>query len=129
MEIIFELIFSFLGEFLLQVVLEALAEMGLHGMRETFRKPPNPWFAAIGYALFGAVAGGVSLFIFPTLFVHSHAAQWLNLILTPVAAGLAMMALGAWRQRRDHDLIRLDKFAYGYLFAVSMAMVRFFFAG
>ncbi len=125
MEIIFEVLFSFIGEFLLQVFMEALAEMGLHSMREPFRRPPNPWLAAIGYALLGAIAGAISLLILPTLLVHSHSMQLTNVVLTPIAAGLAMMAMGAWRRRRDEELIRLDKFAYGYLFALGMALVRF----
>jgi multisubunit Na+/H+ antiporter MnhG subunit len=125
MEIIFEILFSFVGEFIVQVVLEVLAEIGLHSMRETWRRPPNPWFAAIGYALFGAIAGGLSLLFLPNLLVHSHTLQLVNVILTPFAAGLAMMALGAWRRRRDQETIRLDKFAYGYLFALAMALVRF----
>jgi hypothetical protein len=125
MEIIFEIVFSVIGEFLLQVLLEALAEMGLHSMRETWRKPPDPWLAAIGYALFGAIAGGLSLLFLPDLLVHSHSLQLMNVILTPVAAGLAMMAMGAWRRRRDQEIIRLDKFAYGYLFALALALVRF----
>jgi hypothetical protein len=125
MEIIFEVLFSFVGEFLLQVFAEALAELGLHSVREAFRKPPNPWLAAIGYALFGAIAGGISLWILPTLLVHSHSMQLMNVVLTPIAAGLAMMAMGAWRRRRDQELIRIDKFAYGYLFALGMALVRF----
>lgn len=125
MEIIFEVLFSFIGEILLQVLLEGLAELGLHSMRETWQRPPNPWLSAIGYALFGTIAGGLSLLVFPQLFVHSHAFQLMNVVLTPVAAGLAMMALGAWRRRRDQETIRLDKFAYGYLFALAMALVRF----
>jgi hypothetical protein len=127
MEIIFEFIFSFLGEFLLQVLAEALAELGLHSMRETWRRPPNPWLAALGYALFGTIAGALSLLIIPKLFVHTPTLQLANVILTPLLAGGVMMALGAWRRRRDQDTIRLDKFAYGYLFALCMAMVRFHF--
>lgn len=125
MEIIFEIIFSFVGEIVLQVVFELLAEMGLHSMRETWQRPPNPWFAAIGYALFGAIAGGLSLLVFPALFVHSRGLQIVNVVLAPVAAGLAMMAMGAWRRRRDQAMVRLDKFAYGYLFALALALVRF----
>lgn len=125
MEIIFEILFSFVGEFVVQVVLEVLAEIGLHSMRETWRRPPNPWLAAVGYALFGTIAGGLSLLFLPNLLVHSHTLQLVNVILTPIAAGLAMMAMGAWRRRRDQETIRLDKFAYGYLFALAMALVRF----
>ena len=127
MEILFELLFQFLAEVLLQVVFEVLAELGLHSVREPFRKPPNPWFAAVGYAIFGAVAGGLSLWDFPSLFMASHAAQVANLVLAPVAAGAAMAAVGAWRRRRDQELIRIDRFAYGYLFALAMAAVRFVF--
>ena len=35
--------------------------------------------------------------------------------------------LDAWRRRREDELVRLDKFAYGYLFALAMALVRFYF--
>jgi hypothetical protein len=51
-----------------------------------------------------------------------------NLVLTPLAAGLMMSLMGAWRRRRGDDLIRLDRFSYGVLFALAMALVRFFFA-
>ena len=127
MEIIFELISSFIGEFLLQFIMELLAELGLHSMRETWQRRPSPWLAAIGYTLFGTIAGGVSLLVFPTLFVHAAGYRLMNVVLTPLAAGLAMMAIGAWRRRREDELLRLDKFAYGYLFALAMALVRFYF--
>ena len=38
-----------------------------------------------------------------------------------------MAGIGAWRRRRDQELIRLDRFAYGYLFALAMAAIRFAF--
>lgn len=127
MEVIFELLFQFVVEILLQIVFEILAELGLHSVREPFRKAPNPWFAAIGYAVFGAIAGALSLWIFPTLFLVAHSAQIAGLVFTPIVAGVAMTALGAWRRRRNQSIIRLDKFAYGYLFALAMAIVRFAF--
>lgn len=39
-----------------------------------------------------------------------------------------MTAMGAWRARRGEPVLRIDKFAYGYLFALSLAIVRFIFA-
>ena len=130
MEIIFELLVALLqliAEVVLQIVFEALAELGLHSLREPFRRPEplHPVFAAIGYAIFGAIAGGISLWLFPHLFIS---AQWLrvaNLLATPLAAGAVMGAFGAWRRRRNEDLIRLDRFGYGFLFAFTMAVVRF----
>lgn len=127
MEVIFELLFEFFGEVLLQDVFEVLAEFGLQSLNAPFKKKPEPWLAGIGYAVFGALAGGVSLLIFPMLFVASHGGQVLNLVFAPVMSGLAMVALGMWRVRRDQDTIRLDKFAYGYVFALAMALVRFSF--
>jgi hypothetical protein len=45
-------------------------------------------------------------------------------IVTPLIAGGCMAAIGAWRRRRDQELILLDRLAYGYLFALVMALVR-----
>jgi len=39
-----------------------------------------------------------------------------------------MAILGAWRARRGQQVLRIDRFAYGYLFALSIALVRFYFA-
>jgi hypothetical protein len=60
-----EIVFEVVGEFLLQVVGEALVELGFHALGEPFRRSPNPWLAALGYALFGAILGGLSLLAFP----------------------------------------------------------------
>ena len=123
-----ELIFDLIAEFLLQCIVEALAEIGLHSTAKPSRKPPNPWLAAIGYAIFGATAGVISLFVLPESFVQGETWRVVNLAVTPVLAGLSMAALGAWRTRRGQQTLRLDRFSYGYLFALCMAIVRFHFA-
>ena len=120
-----EFLFEIVGEILLQVFLEALAEFGLHSVAAPFRKPPNPWLAAIGYAIFGAVAGGVSLLLLPSNLVTGHTLRILNLVVTPIAVGLLMCVMGAWRARRGQAVLRIDRFAYGYLFALSLALIRF----
>ena len=125
MEIVFELLF----EFLLQILFELAAELGLHSIDESRRRRPNPWLAAIGYSLIGGICGAISLAIFPDLFVTSESGRILNLIFSPILAGLLMMAMGAWRLSRGDDLVRIDKFAYGYLFALNIALVRFYFGG
>ena len=123
-----ELLFEFFAEIFLQIVVELLVEVGLHSTREPFRKPSNPWLAAIGYAIFGATAGGISLFVLPEPLVQGETWRLVNLAVTPVLAGLAMAAVGAWRSRRGQQTLRLDRFSYGYLFALCMAAVRFYFA-
>ena len=129
MEFLFELLFEFLGELLLQVVAEVLFEVGLRSLAAPFKRRPNPYLASIGYVLFGAAAGGLSLWLFPSLFIGSPTGRVANAIVTPFIAGGCMAAIGAWRRRRDQDLILLDRFAYGYLFALVMALVRLRFGG
>ncbi len=122
-----ELVLEVLGEFLLQVVGEAFLELGFHSLAEPFRKPPNPWLAALGYALFGAIFGGLSLLVFPANLVPQ---PWrlVNLVVTPLAVGGIMVLMGAWRAKRGQPVLRIDRFSYGYLFALSLAFIRFQFA-
>lgn len=123
-----EILIEFVCEVLLQVFFEGLGEIGLHSIPKRSKEPTAPLTAAIGYALLGAAAGGVSLLLFPTSFVNGDVLRRVNLILAPVAAGLLMSAVGVWRRRRGQDLLRIDRFAYGYLFALTLALIRFQFA-
>lgn len=120
-------ILELFGELLLQVAGEVIAELIGHSIREPFRRsrPVNPWLAAVGYAFFGALAGGISLWLLPALFISAHWLRLVNLFLTPLVAGILMASIGVWRQRHEQETIRLDKFSYGYCFALSMGLVRF----
>lgn len=133
MEILAELVLSlalWLAEIVLQVVFEALAGFGLRSLREPWRPAHeiSPWVAAPGYLLYGALIGALSLWFFPAPYLQSPWARIANVAVTPLAAGGAMSMLGAWRRRRGEPVIRLDRFSYGVLFALAMALVRFFFA-
>jgi FtsH-binding integral membrane protein len=125
MEWIFELLSQFIWELLLQIVFEVLAEFGMQGTIEVFKRRPNPWLASVGHLILGAIAGLISLLIFPALLIHSHNAQLASLFITPLVAGGVMSLMGAWRRRRGQPVVRIDRFAYGYLFAVAMALVRY----
>jgi len=131
MELIFEVIFSFVFEILIQIVAEVLFEIGFHSLAETLKRPitGNPFLATIGYALLGTLAGAASLLVFPAEFLHDPALRLANLFVAPTVAGLTMMFIGSWRRRRGQDLVRLDHFSYGFLFAICMAGVRFQWAG
>ena len=128
MEIIFEAVFGFFGELLLQVLGELLLEIGLHSVAEPFRKKPSPVLAAIGYAFFGAVIGGLSLLVFPDYLMANRHLRIANAALSPIVAGLSMAAMGKWRAKRGQAVLRIDKFSYGYLFALAFGLVRFWFA-
>jgi hypothetical protein len=128
MEFILELLFEIFGEFILQFVFEALSEAGLHLFRKPAQpRPSSPWLAIAGYALLGALCGGLSLWIFPSFFIRSHVGRGISLVVTPLLAAGAMALMGAWRRKRGEELIRLDRFTYGYVFAFAMAAIRFSF--
>lgn len=120
-----EALVELIAEFVLELALELLVEMGLHAMAEPMRQAPHPAVAALGYALFGGLIGGISLLIVPQLMIASPLGRLVNLLLTPTAAGLCMSALGAWRTRRGQARLRIDRFAYGFLFALALGLVRF----
>ncbi|MES2208386.1 MAG: hypothetical protein V4525_16515 [Pseudomonadota bacterium] len=124
----FEFLLELLGEFLLQMILEILFEMGLHTLKEPFHKDPSPIVATIGYMMLGAISGGLSLFVLPALVVTSTKMRIVNLLVTPIIAGFFMSVVGSWRRRRGQNSLRIDKFAYGYVFALSCALIRFWFA-
>ena len=133
MEILAELLLSllmWLAEIVLQVVFEALAATGWRALSAPFRpaQQASPWVAAVGYLTYGAAVGGLSVWIFPAPYLEATWLRIANLAVAPLLAGAAMSLIGAWRQGRGASLIRLDRFSYGLLFALAMALVRFFFA-
>jgi hypothetical protein len=123
-----EFLLQIIGEFILQIVVEALFALGYSSLAETFKQPPNPWLAALGFLLFGAIAGGLSLLVFPSNLTPAGLPRVANLIFTPLLVGLCMSAIGAWRSKRGNLVLRIDKFWYGYCLALALALVRFRFA-
>ena len=130
MEIIIEILFPFLGEILLEAMFEALLGLGFHGYRRLSNRTGkrNPFLASLGHIVLGSAIGGVSLVIFPESFIHNHQNRILNLIITPVCVGLIMAGIGYVRRKKGKETIRLEGFMYGFLFAFSMAVVRYFWA-
>ena len=126
MEFIFELLFEIFGEILIQIVFQALAEVGLHFIRRPDAPPKSPWMLGFGYAVLGAIVGGISLWLHPASLIHSSLGRIANLVLGPIAAGLAMALIGTWRQRQGQQLLGLDRFSYGFVFALAAGLVRFY---
>lgn len=120
-----EAVFEVLGELLLQVGGEFVFELLLRSLKEPFRKQPGPVVAAFGYAFYGTALGGLSLLVLPAHLVPGGGFRVLNLALTPIVVGLCMVALGAWRARHGQRVLRIDRFWFGYLFALAFAVVRF----
>ena len=126
-ELIF-IVFQFFGELFLQVFAEIFLEVGFHRAADSFQRKPEPWLAFIGYAIFGGIFGAVSLIFLPFLLIHSHSLQIVGLFFAPFTAGLIMVMIGMWRRRRGDELVRLDRFAYSFIFAFMMGLIRFIYA-
>jgi hypothetical protein len=124
---------SILLEILLELVLplfaEFLAEVALHDLVRF----PWAWkwgrviLTAIVYLGVGLVAGFISLLIFPEAFARSSTLPGISLVITPVLGGLLMSYIAWFRVRTWDWTIRLETFAYGYLFAFAMTLLRFYF--
>ncbi len=127
MEIIAEAILGFIVEILIPIVGEFAFDFLLRSVGEPFvsRERRNAVVAGLGYFLIGLILGGLSLLIFPRSFVRSETFHGINLLITPLVAGLVMGALGRWRERHGETILRLDSFVYGFVFAFAMALVRF----
>ncbi len=122
-----ELLVEILTEFVLQIVFQILLDIGLHALKEGVY-PTNPILSTIGTVPWGTIAGAISLWPFPHLFITHTVYRMANIVVTPLAAGLAMMLLGKFQQKRGRIPLWLDHFGHGALFALAMSLTRYFFA-
>jgi hypothetical protein len=126
-EILLELIFEIFGEFILQFLAELLIDVGIRSISKPFSTPKgrNPVAAFFGYCLIGGIAGGFSLVVRASPFIHHPDARVVNLIVTPVLTGLAMYGTSALRTKRGKSNSGLERFLYAWAFAMAFALARF----
>ena len=129
-EILLGLLFSFF-EFLLDLAFSLLVDLGLRSVKETTvsRTDRNPILAGTGYVLLGLICGGVSLLIFPDAIARSARFHGINVLVAPALAGLGMAGLGWLLERSGRRRLRIDSFVYGFIFALPISLVRFYFTG
>lgn len=128
MEFIFEVVLQFLGEVLFQLAVEGLFRLGLRSLGETFGRPRGTVWSIVGFTLWGVMAGGISLLILPSTFLHSLVLRTANLIVTPIAVAAIMMAIGRRGLRKGRNADALDRFGNAYFFALAMTSVRYLWA-
>ncbi|RZF60540.1 hypothetical protein EWE75_22575 [Sphingomonas populi] len=125
MEFIVEIILQFLGEIFLQFFLEGLSDLGFHALAATFEKPRNPILSTLGFALWGAMAGGISLLVMPHSFIFNLGLREANVLVTPLVVAGAMTLIGRLRERKGQARGGIGRFGYAFVFAFSMAVIRF----
>lgn len=132
LEFLFELVFEFLGELVLQLGAEWLGAGFRAGWQKlTGRSRDTSAAQEVAWSLLtGAVAGAVTLALFPHLMIAQRWLQGLNLVLAPVAAGFLVERVRAWREGRGlSSAVRWPVFAYAALFGLAFAVTRWMFAG
>jgi hypothetical protein len=124
-----EPIFQAILEAFLEYVIGALVDVILRGTKEAFKTTAieNPVLACVGYVFLGAVLGGLSLLVFPHPLVHPSRIHGINVIVSPVIAGVMMSLTGAILRRREKRTTRLESFGYGFALAFGVVLVRFLF--
>jgi hypothetical protein len=119
------LLLELIIEFFVQFVGEMLFEIAAQNLKRD--KPVvHPVLAVPVYALIGAGLGLMTAVFFPHHLISHPMAKYINLAVTPLLVGLAMGLVGAWRAKKGGTLVRIDKFWYGYAFALAFALSRHF---
>lgn len=127
LEFLVELVFEFFGELILQLIAEAFGGLFKAGWSKArHRKQDLSPMAEAGWSVGTGIAAGVlTLLVVPQLAIRVPWLQALNLVLAPVAAGLAVERLRAWRESRK--AFSAPVFAYAALFGFAFALTRWVF--
>jgi hypothetical protein len=129
MGLLLKIVLQLFLEFILQIVGEVIVEAIVQGLsRLTWvRKTLNALLALVIYFGLGIIAGWVSILIFPNSFIRASTIHGISLLITPTLAGLTMAGIGWMRRQKGKSVIRLESFAYGFVFAFAMALIRLLF--
>lgn len=128
MEFFLELIIELIGELLLQVVVQSLFGLGLRSMAATVKRPWHPVLASIGFNLWGAIAGGISLIVLPRFMIDNENYRIALVFTVPVALGFIMVQIGKYWKRKGRREVAIDHFWNSFAFAFAMSLVRYIFA-
>jgi hypothetical protein len=127
MEIIFEIVLEFLGPMILELFGSIFKRSSNDEPRN--EKAVHPAIKFFAYGMYGAICGFISLAIFAHHMIDSPILRIANLIASPLFAGFVMMQLGAWLTAHGKKRSPINRFAYGFCFALGFSLVRFLFAG
>jgi hypothetical protein len=117
-------------EALFEFLAAAMADVFLRSLGELFEPPEtqNSFLVTLGHAVFGLALGGLSLVFFPYRLVHPSKIHGASLIISPIIAGALLSWTGALLRNRGKKAMQIESFGYGFVFALAIALVRFFFA-
>src|SRR4051812_5407921 len=114
------LLLEIFGEVIVEIVV-ALISRALRAMFN-IGVIESPIFAVVGYAMFGSVAGAISLVAYPHPLIRPSKLHGISLIVTPAVTGSVMSLIGLTLRRQGKQTTRIESFTYGFAFAFGMAL-------
>ncbi len=124
MEFFLELLFQLFGELILQLFVELFFRPFLPEA-PTYKDDASPLSNTIAFGIMGAVCGGVSLLLFRHLLIRNRMLQLANLFGTPLILGALVSYLGRRRANKGLEPFPIDKFLYGFIFALAFGVIRY----
>lgn len=116
-----ELILELIGSFLFEVLTELALAFGWESLRDATgpRRRANPVLAALGLVLLGSMAGCGTVAVLPRRILPEGPVPGLALLLSPIGTGLVMRAYGRRVEARGREPSPLATFWGGAAFAFS----------
>ena len=123
-----ELLLDVFGEALIQLVWEALLEFFFRTVPSAERPRPqlHPALALLVYAVAGVLIGWLTVAIYPHRLLAHPRLPGASLVISPLLAGGVMAYLGRHHPSSHERTFRLDRFSYGFVFALGISGARFF---
>lgn len=126
-----ELLLELIGQFILYgtaEVVTAKVAKNISKTRGPEKSQVSPISAAVIYAVVGYFGGLSSLLIFPNHLITNPNIRSTSILILPVLLGLLMSQIGRLLKKRCKDVVRLESFPYGFLFAFTFGFARVLFA-
>lgn len=131
LEAIFELVFGFVAELVLETIGEILLEFGFHKPVAAISDGAwNKILTGLVYAIGGAGLGWLSLLMFPKMVFTQLGFAAFYFIVSPIIAGFVLMTV-SWlidRGINNSQWFKPSKFFFGVVFALGYSLSRLAFA-
>jgi uncharacterized membrane protein YqjE len=114
--------------FIFQIIFEFLVMLASESAKEKFfSKKQRFVLEFLAYCIGGIFFGLLSLLLFTYSFIDENY-RLLNMIITSILLGWLMVWICRRRAAKGQPVVLLHQFIYGFSFALSMGLVRYFFA-
>jgi len=116
-----------LGELIVELIMGLITAALSRLLRLLFvsTKRIGPVLSTAMFALAGLGAGLLSAWLFPHPIVPPSSFRGLSLVISPLVTGALMGFMGRGIRRRGRRSVAIESFRYGFIFALTMALVRF----